>query len=222
MAKITRENLNYKAYKAIKKMINNYYFKPGERINVEKVARELQISRTPVWEAIRRLEQEGLFLNLPNKQGVYMHALTQQEAIDLIEVRQKLEEMVAILAAKNIDDKTILKLEKILDKQKNILLNQDIIAYAQSDTEFHTLIYESTTNKYLVEILKNIQSKIHPISMHFSDFMHNFYINHIEIIDSLKSRDSYKIQAKLREHTQYILKVIRNGEMTFISSDNNK
>ncbi len=66
MATIKREILSSQVLEALKEMIANYRFKPGTRLNVEQLTKEFGVSRTPVYEAIRRLEQEGLVVNMPN------------------------------------------------------------------------------------------------------------------------------------------------------------
>jgi DNA-binding GntR family transcriptional regulator len=194
VAKIKRENLNTKVYSALKQMITNYRFKPGERINVEQITKELGVSRTPIWEAIRRLEHEGLVFNSPNK-GVFMYTLNPEEAIDLIAVRETLETMAAKLAAERIDEKTLAKLDKAIEKQKQIVENKDMLAYSQADTDFHALIYATTGNVFLCEMLDNIFSKLRPVAMHVGDFIHCFYEDHIAILEAL---------------------IIRNGELTYI------
>lgn len=215
MAKIKRENLNTKVYSALKQMITNYRFKPGERINVEQIAKELGVSRTPMWEAIRRLEHEGLVFNSPNK-GVFMYTLSQEEALDLIAVRETLESMAARLAAERIDDRTLVKLDKALEKQKKIVENKDMLAYSQADTNFHALIYATTGNVFLCEMLENIFSKLRPVAMHVGDFIQGFYEDHIAILEALKTRDPKKVQECFRRHTQYIMNIIRSGELTYI------
>ncbi|HUX21538.1 MAG TPA: GntR family transcriptional regulator [Spirochaetia bacterium] len=215
MAKILKENLNTKAYTALKQMIARYSFKPGERINVEQITKELGVSRTPVWEAVRRLEQEGLVVNVPNR-GVFMYALTLQEALDLIAVRETLEGMAARLAAEHIDDKTLSKLEKILERQRKIVERQDLSAYAQTDADFHELIYESTGNSVLSEMLRTIHHKIRPISLNSSNFIQNFYEDHIGMVAALKAHDSQRAEEVFRRHTQDIMSIIRGREMTFI------
>ena len=215
MAKIKRENLNIKVYSELKQMITNYRFKPGERINVEQITKELGVSRTPIWEAIRRLEHEGLVLNSPNK-GVFMYTLKPDEAIDLIAVRETLETMAARLAAERIDEKTLIKLGKAIDKQKQIVENKDMLAYSRSDTDFHALIYATTGNVFLCEVLDNIFSKLRPVAMHVGDFIQQFYEDHIAILNALKTHDPKKVQEKFRHHSQNIMDIIRSGELTYI------
>ena len=75
VAKLQREKLSNQIYTVLKEMIADHRFQPGARLNIESIARELDVSRTPVWEAVRRLEQEGLVENIPNR-GVFMSSLT--------------------------------------------------------------------------------------------------------------------------------------------------
>ncbi len=215
MAKIKRENLNTKVYSALKQMITNYRFKPGERINVEQITKELGVSRTPIWEAIRRLEHEGLVVNSPNK-GVFMYTLTPDEAIDLIAVRETLETMAAKLAAERIDEKTLAKLDKAIEKQKQIVKNKDMLAYSHADTDFHALIYATTGNVFLCEVLENIFSKLRPVAIHVGDFIKLFYEDHIAILKALKKHDPKIVQEKFRRHSKNIMNIIRNGELTYI------
>ena len=215
MAKIKRENLNTKVYSALKQMITNYRFKHGERINVEQITKELGVSRTPIWEAIRRLEHEGLVFNSPNK-GVFMYTLSMEEALDLIAVRETLESMAARLAAESIDEKTLAKLDKALEKQKKIVENRDMLAYSHADTDFHAMIYATTGNVFLCEVLDNIFSKLRPVAMHVGDFIQQFYEDHIAILNALKIHDSEKVQEQFRRHSQNIMNIIRSGELTYI------
>jgi DNA-binding GntR family transcriptional regulator len=221
MAKIERESLSTQVYSALKQMITGYRFQPGSRINVEQIAKELGVSRTPVWEAVRRLEQEGLVVNVPNK-GVFMYTLTQEEALDLIAVRETLEGMAARLAAEKVDEKTLLKLEKCIKRQKRIVENEDLVAYSRADSDFHTLIYEATGNPYLCELLRSIHSKIRPISMHVGHFIEKFYEDHQRIMKALKAHDAREAEQCFRRHTQDIMEIIRSGELTFIRPEDSE
>ena len=84
MPKINRTVLSTKVYAALKEMIADYRFKPGARLNVEKISKELEVSRTPVWEAVRRLQQEGLLENIPYR-GVFMVEMTLDRALELFQ-----------------------------------------------------------------------------------------------------------------------------------------
>ncbi len=215
MAKIVKENLNLRVYSALKEMIANYRFKPGERINVEKITKELGVSRTPVWEAIRRLEQESLVVNVTNK-GIFMNTLTREEALDLFAVREVLEGMAARLAAERIDEKTITKLEKSLERQKKWIEKGDIIAYTREDFHFHTLIHKASGNVYLAEMLERIWDKIHPIGLHVNGFLSGFYKEHANLIEALRKHDPQETETIFRRHNEDVMRIIRHGDLTYI------
>ena len=164
MAIIKKEKLSNKVYTIIKEMIANHRFEPGARMNVEKLSKEFGISRTPVWEAVRRLEQEGLLENIPNR-GVFMAVITPQMALALYEVREVLEGMAARLAATRISEKNLAKMESYLLDQGPIVKAGDLIAYSRSDFEFHAIIYEASGNPVLEESLQTIKNKMRPFSV---------------------------------------------------------
>ena len=124
MAKIKKEVMSSKVYSALKEMIADYRFKPGARVNVEKVSRELGVSRTPVWEAVRRLEQERLLKNIPNR-GVFMAEMTLERAYELFQVRGALERLVARLAAVNMDNRAFEKLSECAEEQLKVIEKED-------------------------------------------------------------------------------------------------
>ena len=106
IAKIQRVNLGDQVYNILKEMIANYRFVPGSYLNIEKLTRDLGVSRTPVWDAIRKLEQEGFVRNEPKK-GVLIQELTPETAIELYTVRELLEGLAVRLAVERINDETL-------------------------------------------------------------------------------------------------------------------
>ena len=98
-------------------MIANYRFIPGSYLNLEQLTRDLGVSRTPVWDAIRKLEQEGFVKNEPKK-GVLILELTPETAIELYTVRELLEGLAVRLAVERIDDGTLKKMAQCLKEQE--------------------------------------------------------------------------------------------------------
>ena len=94
--KLNRERLSNQVYTILKRMIADYRFSPGTRINVEQIAKEVGASRTPVWEAVHRLIQEGLLENIPNR-GVFMSTMTPKQAIELYTVRKSSKGLLHVL-----------------------------------------------------------------------------------------------------------------------------
>ena len=209
MPKIEKENLSHKVYCALKEMIANHRFQPGSRLNVERITEEFGVSRTPVWEAVRRLQQEGLLENSPNR-GVFMAVLTPAQAMDLYQVREVLEGMAALLAATRIDDAGLRKLDECLAAQKGIVERGDLVAFSRSDFEFHATIYDACGNPVLKELLENIKNKMRPINMHVQGYLSTFYADHQILVQALREHDPKSAERAFRRHNRNVMKIIRD------------
>ncbi len=115
-----REVMSNRVYLDLREMVANYRFQPGVRINVEMLARELGVSRTPLWEAVRRLEQEGLVENIPNR-GAFMVEMTLEKALDMFQVRQALDSLAGRLAAEHMNQRTLKKMDRCLREQLQVV-----------------------------------------------------------------------------------------------------
>jgi DNA-binding GntR family transcriptional regulator len=212
MAKLVPVNLSERAYFRIKKMISDYRFSPGSRLNVEQLARDLGTSRTPIWEAVRRLEQEGLAKNIPNR-GVFLVELTREAAIELYTVREVLEGMAARLAVHRISDKALEKMEKMLQAQEKIVAEEDLVAYSKSDFEFHAIIYAACGNAILREMLESIKEKVRPIEMRITPILTKLFNDHQRIVRALRLRDALLAEVAFREHNQNVLKQLHAEDL---------
>lgn len=209
MHKVERKKLSNQVYEILKDMIANHRFQPGTRINVEQITKELGVSRTPVWEAISRLEQESLVENIPNR-GVFMSILTPQQALDLYVVREVLEGMAAKLAAVNIDTKTLEMMEACLEEQKVVIESQDLIEYSKLDFQFHAAVYGACGNKYLQEMLETIKNKMRPIklSLQVEPVLPHLFEDHVNLLNALRAHDPDKAEQVFRKHNQFMIALI--------------
>jgi DNA-binding GntR family transcriptional regulator len=203
MPKINRTVLSTKVYAALKEMIADYRFKPGARLNVEKISKELEVSRTPVWEAVRRLQQEGLLENIPYR-GVFMVEMTLDRALELFQLREVLEGLAARLAALHANDKMIEKMEEALKDQLKVIEKGDLVGYSQTDYEFHGLIYKSSRNAALQDMLGSLKAKMQPITMEVRPLLPKLYEDHLEMIEAIRSKDPEKSEKLLRRHNRAV------------------
>jgi len=208
VAKLQREKLSNQIYAVLKEMIADHRFQPGARLNIESIARELDVSRTPVWEAVRRLEQEGLVENIPNR-GVFMSALTAEKVLDLYAVREVLEGMAARLAAARIDDRALDRMSECLQMQREVVAQQDLVAYSKLDFEFHATVYDACGNEWLRELLETIKNKMRPLTLHVQPDFFILIDHHAELIKALRGRDPEKAEQAFRRHNQYMMAQIR-------------
>jgi DNA-binding GntR family transcriptional regulator len=209
--RIERNKLSSQVLAVLRDMIANERFHPGARVNVEELTRELGVSRTPVWEAIHRLEQEGLLVRIPHR-GVFMAELTLEQARDLYEVRQPLEAMAGRLAAQRIDDATLRRMEQLLDRQRLIVERGDVVAYSRSDFEFHAAVYDAAGNPYLQEVLERLKAQMRPLSLHVEPILRELLEDHERLIDALRCRDPDRAEAAFREHNQHLIEAIHAAQ----------
>lgn len=129
---------------------------PGERLMEIQLAEEMGVSRTPVREAIRKLELEGFVVMIPRK-GAYVAGVSYKDVTDVFEIRAALEGLAAGLAAEKITDEEIEHLEEVLHHEKGTLTLEEMV---QSDTDFHALLYKASRNERLINILANLREQI--------------------------------------------------------------
>jgi DNA-binding GntR family transcriptional regulator len=211
MARIKKEVLSSKVYNSLKEMIADYRFQPGARVNVEKLTRELEVSRTPIWEAVRRLEQEGLLKNIPNR-GVFMVEMTLEKAFEIFQVREALERVAGRLAAKNVDDKILDKMGKCLEEQYRAIEVGDLVRYSHLDFEFHSLVYKMIQNAFLQEMLDSIKTRMQPFRIELKPILPDLYRDHLKILNSLRSKNPDEVEEAFIEHNEKVLDQIK-GDM---------
>ena len=133
---------------------------PGERLMEIQLAERLGVSRTPIREAIRKLELEGLVLMIPRK-GAEVAKISEKSLRDVLEVRRSLEELAAELACQRMDAEALKDLE---DAQKAFIQaveSGETMTMAEADEHFHDVIYMGTGNTRLVQILNNLREQMY-------------------------------------------------------------
>jgi DNA-binding GntR family transcriptional regulator len=203
LPKISKNVLSSKVYTALREMIANHRFQPGARLNVEKISKELEVSRTPVWEAVRRLQQEGLLENIPYR-GVFMVEMTLERALELYQIREALEGLAARLAALSANGKILEKMNETLQAQARVIQKGDLLGYSRSDFEFHSLIHRMSRNAVLHEMLDSLRAKMQPVTMEVRSILPRLYEEHLEIMEAIRSKDPEKSERILRRHNRIV------------------
>ena len=198
---------------ALKDAIVNGKLKPGERLMEQQVAEELCVSRTPVREAIRKLEIEGFIIIVPRK-GAYVSDVSLKDIAQVFEVRAAMEALAAGLAAQRISDEQLEMLEKKLTKTENIAGDSDLDSIIQFDTDFHEIIYDASRNDRLVQILNNLREQIQryrTTSLASPGRFKDTIKEHRELLDAISTRDITLAQRVAKEH-------IENAEGTIMEA----
>jgi DNA-binding GntR family transcriptional regulator len=208
MPKMTKKVLSSRVYEMLKEMIAKHRFSPGTRVNVEALSRELGLSRTPVWEAIRRLELEGLLYNIPYR-GVFMTEMTLERALELYQVREVLEGLAGRLAASHVSEKALEKMAKELTVQREVIEREDLVGYSQCDFDFHDIIHKLSNNTVLQEMLETLKAKMQPIRMDIKPILPRLYEGHRTMVEALRSRKGDRVEKVIRLHNRLVQNQIR-------------
>ena len=149
----THENLDHKVYKTLKALILGQKLSPGAKIHQEKLADDLGVSRTPVVNALKKLEQEKLIIAVPRK-GFYVRRFSPEEMIRIFELREVLEGLAARRAAARITEAQLLKLQGFFKGFKVSNHAKDVERYAEEDRRFHNFLIEMGGDEILSGILE--------------------------------------------------------------------
>ena len=182
---------------------------PGERLMEMQLAEQLGVSRTPIREAIRKLELEGLVLMIPRR-GAIVAKITEKDLRDVLEVRSSLERLSTELACERMQDETIAELKQAQEAFKEALNQNDITLQAQRDVEFHDVIYKATGNLRLIQMLNNLREQMYRYRLEYlkHDLAHQTLIEeHEAIIEALSKRDK-------ETATKIIVRHVYNQELT--------
>ena len=134
--------------------------KPGERLMEIKLANKLGVSRTPIREAIRKLELEGLVLIIPRR-GAEVAQITEKSLRDVLEVRRSLEALSVRLACERMGAQGLSELKKAEEDLEKVLGHDDITVVAEADVAFHDVIYLATDNQRLIQLLSNFREQMY-------------------------------------------------------------
>jgi DNA-binding GntR family transcriptional regulator len=169
-----------------------------------QLAAQLGVSSTPIREAIRMLEQEGLAVTVPRK-GAEVAKMTLKGMEDVLEIREALDILACQLACERI---TAEQLELLKEKKKGFedsLKSGNVRLIAETDVAFHDVIYDATGNPKLVNMLNNLREQIYRYRVEYLKKEENYpklIKEHNEIFDSLSNRNTEDATGSIREHVR--------------------
>lgn len=175
---------------------------PGERLMEIRLAKKLGVSRTPIREAIRKLELEGLVIMIPRR-GAEVAGITEKNLRDVLEVRRCLEELAVELAVERMDEEDIEKLEEARQRFREALKSGDMIRIAQADEQFHDVIFAGTHNEKLVYLLNNLRDQMYRYRLEYikdKGKRQILMIEHENILNAVKTRNLELGKRAMREH----------------------
>jgi DNA-binding GntR family transcriptional regulator len=205
--------LTERVYIAIRNAIINRNIAPGTKLTVDTLSRELNVSRTPVKEALVRLEREGLVETIPHK-GAFVARLTLEDIEEIYDLREVLEGLSARKAAEVIDDDSIRKLYKILEESRTYVDGNKYKEYSDLDEEFHRIIRLQSKSRRLSRVLDNIEGQIRILmttSVSLPGRITQSFEEHKKILSALERRDPTLAESYARAHIRAVKKVVLNS-----------
>ena len=204
--------LNMNAYLPLRDVVFNTLreailrgdLKPGERLMEIQLASQLGVSRTPIREAIRMLEQVGLAVTMPRK-GAEVAKMTLKGMEDVLEIRAALDELASQLACERMTEDQLSRLEDKKVIFENSLKMGNVKAIAEADVSFHDVIYEATGNPKLVNMLNNLREQIYRYRVEYLKNADNYPTlikEHEAIYQSLVNRNKEDARKAIGEHVE--------------------
>ncbi|MCR5639807.1 MAG: GntR family transcriptional regulator [Lachnospiraceae bacterium] len=177
---------------------------PGERLMEIHLADKLGVSRTPIREAIRMLEQEGLAITVPRK-GAQVAKMTEKDLEDVLEIRDALDELAAINACKHMSPEILAELERAMRQFETAINEGEVRKIVEADEEFHNVIYRAADNPKLENIVLNLKEQMYRYRYEYikdnADYS-RLIAEHNAITEGLKNRDQEYVRKTMHTHLE--------------------
>lgn len=199
---------------ALRQAIVDGVFKPGERLMEIQLAEDMGVSRTPVREAIRKLELEG-FVALVPRRGTYVADVSVRDITDVYEIRIALEVLAAGLSAERISNDDLEKLKKLIEEIEYQVNNGgEMEKIVELDAAFHDVLYQASHNQRLVAIISNLRdqfTRLRMRSMKYPGRLKNTVSEHKQLVEAISARSVERAQDTARMH-------LENAEQILLAS----
>jgi len=202
-------------YEELKMQILKGQIVPGTRMMEVEMAEEMGVSRTPIREAIRKLEKEGLVTIEPRK-GAYASQISTKDMVDILEVRQNMEGLAAYYAAIRMTDEQKKKLSEIADAYNKAVIENNTPDMIKYDTAFHHLIVEGSGNKMLVHMIEQLQELVLRFRyLYYDDFKRAEKMprEHKVIYEAIVTGDTEKARKAADVHIDRLKKLVEEDNI---------
>jgi DNA-binding GntR family transcriptional regulator len=181
---------------------------PGERLVEDAIAREAKVSRTPVREALHRLESDGLVQ--PSSQGMVVTAHTEDELYDLCVARVGMEGLVARLAAGARNELDLANFDQILEEARVATERADVDRLVELNHAFHEAVWRAARNRYLaneLRLLRALIERMQPTTLSHRDRQFESHEQHAALAQALRRGDSAQAESIARHHFEIAMAI---------------
>ncbi|WP_419024495.1 GntR family transcriptional regulator [Emergencia sp.] len=177
-------------------------YKIGEKIKENQIATELRVSRTPIREAFKQLENEGLIDYIPNR-GCFAKGFTKQDIEDIYAVRKALEVLSVEWAVNRITPEEISNLQDQSDLMEFYTTRKDGRKVLEINTDFHDIIYNATGSRFMAQVLRSYKEYIEQtrkVLFYEQEYLDEIFQEHKAILDAIKEGDAAKAKEAMARH----------------------
>lgn len=195
-------SLGSRVFHTIRENILSGKYAPNEELKEKTIGEELGVSRTPVREALRQLELEGLVSIIPNK-GAYVVGISQKDMQDIYEIRCRLEGLCARWAATNITKEQLDELEEIVFRAEFHAKKGNSEQLVELDNQFHETLYKAANSKELQRVLSDFHhylQRVRKITLTDEKRAMESNMEHMMIVEALKEHDADKAERLATQH----------------------
>ena len=206
-------------YQIIRDSIISEQLKPGDRVNEVQIAKDLNVSRTPVRSAINELIGEGLLESVPNKH-VKVRKLTEKEILDIFELRLLVEGYAVEKVIERLDDRMKATFRDFRDRLKACNTYAMLGKYVEIDTELHDFLIKASGNEMLHETMHRVALLINPfrvVSLKSETRFIESIDEHIGLIDALCEKDLKRAKERIETH----LTLAKNEVVEYLKTRHN-
>lgn len=210
-------------FNTLRRAILTGQLKPGERLMEVHLANKLGVSRTPIREAIRKLELEGLVVMIPRR-GAEVAKISEKSLQDVLEVRRALDEFIVELATSRITKEQLNRLKEAASEFETATKDQDTATIAKADVAFHDIIMEATGNLRLKQLVNNLAEQMYRYRFVYlkDNSIHSQLVKeHKDIYQAISQKDTEAAKKAARIHIDNQEKSIINHIRTENGGDIN-
>lgn len=191
-------------FKQLRENILAGLYSPGELLCELQLSKYFKVSRTPVREALKGLEKEGLITKIKNK-GFFVRRLNEKEVVEVMEIRGLLEGYAASLATKNVTKKDIDKLKKLLEEAEVAAKQGDFEKFMKLGVAFHDYIYRLSGNRTLFNLIQEFRSRFtgyRRLLLRIPGVIEEAVFDHYRILELLSKKDTQGIYTVMQIHAE--------------------
>lgn len=199
-------------YKILRSRIINLEYEPAQVLNEEDIAKEFNVSRTPIRKIFQQLNNDKL-LNIIPRFGAQVAPLDFKYMKSVFEVTRELDPFAARLAVDRISKEQLEELEEILERMKTYKISEDYQRAIKDDERFHDIIFLSSGNQCLAEILAGLHLHTERLWHYCEQYFESmeFFTNTLgKILDSIKEKNYEAVEKYSRKHIDDFVEKIRN------------